>query len=647
MKTKWEALLVFILLAAGSSSAQWVPTNGPYCGGDVNFLYAKDNVIIAGISAPHVSNPNLVPSQIFESKDNGESWASVYVARTETIFTSIVSVGKDLFVGSTTGIYKSTNDGKNWFEPDTSLRKLKVNSLTAISKQGATIVFAGTDESGVLATQNGGKKWNRSGLAFSEIYALATCHGDIYASTMYGLYVSRDGGMSWHSNGLRSYSTVSLAVMSDSILFAQTDGGIFYSSDRGDEWLVTNRVRGSRLLEVDGSDIFISSNWNLFVSSDMGKIWKSMRTGSPAYINSFCRIGKYQIVGTKYDGVYRSTDGGKSWNLINKGLMKAGIFHLAYYGNCIYAGTKGFGMFSSTDGGNGWIPSSVIRNTSNFPEDYVVSLEANGDNVCARTYDSLYSSTDNGVHWLSSDIGGRQGRGFAASLAVRDSEIFAGTNWGLLHSVNGGKTWTWSDSGMSLGSGWNHVPMLPPGIRSVPSDRESMILTRLCEVQAVAFKGPRVFAGVTGGDIFVSTDDGAYWTRVDSNLTRNFINALTVVGPNLFALTEGSGVFRSNDDGKTWEQINKGVSDLDAHVLVQHEKNLFLGAGDGVYLSTDDGDNWTRVNDGLGEPMLKEPIVIGLAVNDGYLYAGTWDNGVWKRSIDELVESASSPSDSK
>jgi photosystem II stability/assembly factor-like uncharacterized protein len=670
MKTEWEALFVFVLLAAGSLNGQWVPTNGPYCGGNVNFLYASGNKILAGVSAPFVSKPNLVPSEIFESTDYGENWIPVFVAGKETIFTSVAVAGLDLFVSSTTGIFKSTDNGRSWFEPDTSLGKVGFRSLAVISQSGEITLFASTAENRIIVSNDHGKGWDQINLAVDDIKSLATCQNSLFASADSGLYISTDRGVNWRRIELSSPWIGRLTVMEDSILFVGTVKGVFYSTDQGNKWIATSLVTKTEmsgdvittsipsLLGISDSDLFAYYHDDkLFVSGDKGMTWIPL--GIYFRSNSaFCKVGNYLFLGTEDKGIDRFTEfekkqrginmefvarGGK---LCNNGLMKAGIFHLAASGGVLYAGTKMHGVFRSTDGGKTW--NFLVGSRDH--NDYVTALEVHDSSVVARTWNTLSISSDNGLRWTGSEIEGRQGRGFAASLAVHGTDIFAGTEWGLLHSTNSGTTWTWSDSGMSLSSGRSQLPgpfsnMSPNQLSAkrilpVPPPRKSMISKTLREVQALIFKGSKIFAGVTGGDIFVSTDDGIYWTRVDSNLTKNFFNAFTVMDSDLFALTEGDGVFRSSDDGKTWKQINEGVTDQDAHVLVRDGKNLFLGAGNGVYLSVDKGDHWMQANEGLKDSTLKDPIIIGLTVSDGYLYAGTWDYGVWKRSISEIIESS-------
>ncbi len=60
--------------------------------------------------------------------------------------------------------------------------------------------------------------------------------------------------------------------------------------------------------------------------------------------------------GTQNSGVFKSTDGGAIWNLVNTGLTNTTVNALAIdpmTPNTLYAGT-GRGVFKSTDGGANW-----------------------------------------------------------------------------------------------------------------------------------------------------------------------------------------------------------------------------------------------------------------------------------------------------
>lgn len=62
--------------------------------------------------------------------------------------------------------------------------------------------------------------------------------------------------------------------------------------------------------------------------------------------------------------------------------------------------------------------------------------------------------------------------------------------------------------------------------------------------------------------------------------------------------------------------------------------NLFAGTSGGVFLSTNNGTSWTAASTGL-----TTVDVLSLAVSGTNLFAGTYGDGLWRRSLSEMVTS--------
>jgi hypothetical protein len=62
-------------------------------------------------------------------------------------------------------------------------------------------------------------------------------------------------------------------------------------------------------------------------------------------------------------------------------------------------------------------------------------------------------------------------------------------------------------------------------------------------VSALAVSGTNLFAGLQGGGVYLSTNNGTSWTAVNDGLNNLFVNALLASGTNLIAGTS-AGVWR-------------------------------------------------------------------------------------------------------
>ena len=143
-------------------------------------------------------------------------------------------------------------------------------------------------------------------------------------------------------------------------------------------------------------------------------------------------------------------------------------------------------------------------------------------------------------------------------------------------------------------------------------------------ISALAVSGTNLFA-VTGGGVFLSTNNGTSWAAVNSGLYNNPVYALAVSGTNLFAGTYG-GVFLSTNNGTSWTAVNSGLTDAYVFALAVSGTNLFAGTffGNGVFLSTNNGTSWIAVNSGLNNNDVN-----ALAVSDTNLFAGIYGSGVF------------------
>ena len=142
-------------------------------------------------------------------------------------------------------------------------------------------------------------------------------------------------------------------------------------------------------------------------------------------------------------------------------------------------------------------------------------------------------------------------------------------------------------------------------------------------VVALVVSGPALFAGTWGNGIFLSTDNGANWTTVNSGLTVSFIRTLIVKDNNLFAGSD-SGIFLSTNHGASWAPVNSGLTNSLIGTLAVNGNNLFASTDSGIFLSSNNGANWTAVKPGLSYHEVQ-----AFAFSGNNMFAGTWGRGVF------------------
>jgi ligand-binding sensor domain-containing protein len=132
--------------------------------------------------------------------------------------------------------------------------------------------------------------------------------------------------------------------------------------------------------------------------------------------------------------------------------------------------------------------------------------------------------------------------------------------------------------------------------------------------------GRILLAGVEGGGVYASTDNGAEWKRTNAGLTTTSVHTLVLNGARLFAGTD-SGVFVSTNDGAWWTRTGLKVGPVNA--LAVKGLEIFAGTDDGVFCSSDNGDNWAAP----GDSGLTYRVIHALATTGTTLVAGAHVGG--------------------
>ena len=200
-------------------------------------------------------------------------------------------------------------------------------------------------------------QWRQSssGLYGGVIWAFAVSGTTLFAGTEDGgVFQSSDNGQNWtqDNNGLTNTSVYALAV-SGTTLFAGTYDGVYRSSDNGQNWTAVNNgltATDVRALAVNGTTLFAGTNGGgVFRSSDNGQNWTAVNNGlTDTVVFALVVSGTTLFAGTFRGGVFRSSDNGQNWTQVNNGLAHTFVFALAVSGTTLFAGTFGGGVFAAS-----------------------------------------------------------------------------------------------------------------------------------------------------------------------------------------------------------------------------------------------------------------------------------------------------------
>ena len=247
------------------------------------------------------------------------------------------------------------------------------------------LLYAATGSGGLFKTVNGGVTWQAiferpETISIGDI-ALDPKHPDTLwvgtgeanvrnsVSIGGGMYYTNNGGKTWEHRGLDQTMTISRVALDprdSSRVFVAAVGhpfgpnperGVFFSPDSGHTWqkvLYTDTQTGASDLDIDPSnpDIVFAGMWQfdrkpwrydsggttggLYKSSDGGKSWKQITRGLPTLMG---RIGVkvapgnprvvYVVAESKEGSLFRSQDGGETFEVVNKdrGLTTRGYYY--------------------------------------------------------------------------------------------------------------------------------------------------------------------------------------------------------------------------------------------------------------------------------------------------------------------------------
>ncbi len=155
-----------------------------------------------------------------------------------------------------------------------------------------------------------------------------------------GLYRSADNGKNWKE----VHRGVWQMVESNGVLVANSINGITRSTNDGETWETVSAGgdMGVNLSPIKGGFASIthesqSDNRRVRVSYDGGKNWEAIDAGLPGSkdISSMIQAGAYFFCGHP-DGIYRSGDKGKTWQLILPS-VEGKVFNLSVSGDVVYA----------------------------------------------------------------------------------------------------------------------------------------------------------------------------------------------------------------------------------------------------------------------------------------------------------------------
>ncbi len=654
--------------------------------------------------AIHPSDPNTIyagsaAGGVFKSTDLGLTWSAIFdqegtpsvgALAIHPVNPNILYVGtgeanaaSDTYEG--TGIYKSTDGGATWeykgLPESYHIGRVVIDPLRPESVYVAVAGkhFGGiNNERGLYRSQNGGDTWERllyvsdstscvdfamhpsTGTMFAAMWEKVRFQGDHtrLAGPTSALYRSIDFGATWQrlgsSQGLPGIPEILCRIgvtvdpESNTVYASFVDypnyglRGVFKSTNLGQSWTRTN----------DGSmsSVFSTFGWYF------GQI--RVAPGNP----NICFVLGVPL--------YRTTDGGNNWYQIGN---EAHVDHHALYilpanHNIVYNGNDG-GVTYSTN------MASNLATLANMPNTqfYAIALDYNNpdrlyggtqDNGSLRTY---YGSPDDWDRFLGGD-------GFYCLVDYTNPDIiYAEYQWGNLYRIEYG-SFVWGLNGMDYESerhNWCTPVVMDPNNPNIlyygsnklykttdgaynwylisndltggPYPNYSSFGT-ITTMAVSKTNGNVIYVGTDDAYVWVTTNGGGNWTRIDDELPERWVTRVAVDPTDAAtAYVTLSGyrwneytphIFKTTNYGTDWIDIQGNLPDVpvnDIKIDAFNSNTLYIATDVGVFITVDAGTTWEPL--GTGMPITA---VHDLAYHPPTrtLAAGTHGRSIYKTTVE-------------
>ncbi len=339
--------------------------------------------------------------------------------------------------------------------------------------------------------------------------------------------------------------------------------------------------------------------------------------------------------GSVNGGIWKTTDAGVVWTPIFDGQPVASIGALAVAPSdpkIIYAGTgesdiredlsSGNGVYKSTDGGATWnhIGLEDTRQISRIvidPQDAnVVYVGALGHAYGPNEQRGVYKSVDGGAQWSRVlELGDEIGISDLAMCSASPQLLFAGAwhTWrppwssyapidgpgsGLYRSEDAGKTWAHLEGNGLPAGDWGRV-----GVDVAPDGKRVYALIEVSKPagKAEAGKPAESSPAANQSGLYRSDDGGNTWVlaNADPRLTSRawYFNRITIdpQHPDVIYMPNVA-LYRSEDGGKTISVVRGAPGGDDYHELWIDPKNsasMILATDQGTTISSNRGQTWS------------------------------------------------------
>jgi hypothetical protein len=449
------------------------------------------------------------------------------------------------------------------------------------------------------------------------VYALGTFGPPSSGNVPFGPGISKsvDGGATWQSAslGLTDSDVQSLVIdpVNDQTLYCTTySGGVFKSTDGAASWTWSSDGTGASVIgQVSFVFAVDPKNDQVVYGSETGIGFNKTTNGgahwshSAGFLDDVTSLALspanhllLYAVTSNGPGTAMSSDGGATWNAVAPLASPVSCYALdPVSSSVVYAGTSGAGVFKSTDGGRSFATASSGMGLQN-----VTALSISPGNpstlYAQTTKGGAFVSQDGGSSW-SPLLAGASSSEPISVLAMNPAnglDLIAGTTSGIWRSADGGSTWTSKSAGVVTGA-------FVVAAAVAPSDPNTLYAA----IGNALDSGPFV----PYANIMMSSDAGVTWTDVTNGIinaspqSEPYAIAIDPVTASTVYLGSQNGLAVTTNAGASWTALSPGGAVTSVVIDPSTTSTIYAVVyGSGASLlrkSTDGGATWSDADTGL------------------------------------------------
>jgi hypothetical protein len=351
-------------------------------------------------------------------------------------------------------------------------------------------------------------------------------------------------------------------------------------------------------LDVWNGIIFACYESDIYISTDAGLTWKHSVLPDKVISKRIIVAGNDFLIATAA-GVYKSSDGGATWNKNNVGFERTSYYTMVSLEGEGFLASYGNGILKASNSGETLTSFNTGFSLNN------VSLNATGNSDVLATLSRYFS--------------------YAGAGRALDYKFY--------HSTTAAPAWT-------------EMTNLP--VNQVTS-------AQISKGGAYFITGIPFVGGAQKG-LYLSENKSVSWTNIFNGITQNQLQEDVVLnsfadGDTIYAATAFSGIYRSANKGTTWMPLNSGfnlavgkseLSDTtklwEFHSIKKKDKHMYCITTNNqdmrwLYHSSDWGKHWSKIDfPGLDASITNRYVASITITTAGFILANIYTNNAFTSS---------------